>query len=69
MAKKINFNEMTAVELNAKSAELRRELFNLRLQQATSRLEKTHRIRAIRRDIARCETRLSKLRTTVTPAK
>jgi len=69
MAKKINFNEMTAVELNAKSAELRRELFNLRLQQATSRLEKTHRIRALRRDIARCETRLSKLRTTATTAK
>lgn len=61
MAKKINFKEMTAVELNAKGSELRQELFNLRLQQATARLEKPHRIREIRREIARCETRLSQL--------
>ena len=62
MATKINFSEMTAVELHAKGTELRQELFNLRLQQATARLEKPHRIRIIRREIARCETRLSKLR-------
>lgn len=62
MAKKINFQEMTAVELNAKGSELRQELFNLRLQQATARLEKPHRMRIIRREIARCETRLSQLR-------
>jgi len=62
MAKKNNFQEMTAVELNAKGTELRQELFNLRLQQATARLEKPHRIREIRREIARCETRLSQVR-------
>jgi len=62
MAKKTNFKEMTAVELNAKGTELRQELFNLRLQQATARLEKPHRIREIRREIARCETRLSQVR-------
>lgn len=54
--------ELTAQELAARSGELRRDLFNLRLQQATARLDKPHRIRAIRRDIARCETRLSALR-------
>ncbi|KAB2668780.1 MAG: 50S ribosomal protein L29 [Verrucomicrobia bacterium] len=55
------FKEMTAQELTAKSRELRQELFNLRLQKATARLEKTHRIPIIRRDIARCETRISQL--------
>lgn len=55
------FKEMTAQELAAKGRELRLELFNLRLQQATARLEKPHRIRELRRDIARCETRLSAL--------
>lgn len=60
MPKKTNFKEMTPVELTAKGAELRQELFNLRLQQATARLEKPHRIREIRREIARCETQLSR---------
>jgi large subunit ribosomal protein L29 len=54
--------EMTAEELAAKGREMRQELFNLRLQQATARLEKPHRIRELRRDIARCETRLSSLK-------
>jgi large subunit ribosomal protein L29 len=59
MPKKINFKEMTPVELTTKGSELRQEMFNLRLQQATARLEKPHRIREIRREIARCETQLS----------
>lgn len=59
MPKTTNFKEMTSVELTAKGAELRQELFNLRLQKATARLEKPHRIREIRREIARCETQLS----------
>lgn len=60
MAKNL-LNEMTAEELAAKGRELRQELFHLRLQQATARLEKPHRIREIRREIARCETRMSGL--------
>jgi len=59
MAKKMAFKDMTAVELAAKSRELRQELFNLRLQKTSARLEKPHRIRLLRRDIARCETQLS----------
>lgn len=54
--------ELTAVELTAKGRDLRQELFNLRLQQSTARLEKPHRISILRRDIARCETRLSEIR-------
>jgi large subunit ribosomal protein L29 len=51
-------NDLTATELAAKGRELRKELFNLRLQKAAARLEKPHRIREIRREIARCETRI-----------
>jgi large subunit ribosomal protein L29 len=54
--------DMTVTELVAKSRDLRQELFNLRLQQATSQLEKPHRITELRKDIARVETRISSLR-------
>jgi len=58
---KSNFNDMPAAEIGAKCRELRQELFNLRLQQATARLEKPHRIRDIRREVARGETQMSQL--------
>jgi len=54
--------DMTLVELQAKGRDLRQELFNLRLQQASSQLEKPARLRTLRRDIARLETRMSQLR-------
>jgi large subunit ribosomal protein L29 len=54
--------DMTVVELTAKSRDLRQEMFNLRLQQASAQLEKPSRLRVLRRDIARCETRISQLR-------
>lgn len=60
--KKINFKDMTAAELAAKGRDLRQELFNLRLQQASSQLEKPSRMRILRKDIARIETQLSALR-------
>jgi large subunit ribosomal protein L29 len=41
---------------------MRQELFNLRLQQASSQLEKPSRMRELRKDIARVETQLSVLR-------
>ena len=65
------FLDLTETELVAKSRELRQELFNLRLQKATARLEKPHRLREIRRDIARCETRLTQVKqtTNATPSK
>ena len=53
---------MTLVELTAKSRDLRQEMFNLRLQQASAQLEKPARLRTLRRDIARVETRMSQLR-------
>jgi large subunit ribosomal protein L29 len=54
--------DMTEVEAAAKSRDLRQEMFNLRLQQASATLEKPARLRTLRRDIARLETRASQLR-------
>jgi large subunit ribosomal protein L29 len=45
--------EGTLEELEKKEQDLRRELFNLRFQQATGEIENPMRIRAIRKDIAR----------------
>jgi large subunit ribosomal protein L29 len=56
--------DMTLTELKAKSRDLRQEMFNLRLQQSSSQLEKPARLRLLRKDIARVETRISQLRTT-----
>ena len=54
--------DLTAVELAAKSRDLRQELFNLHLQKASAQLEKPARLRTLRRDIARVETRIAQLR-------
>ncbi|HWI57413.1 MAG TPA: 50S ribosomal protein L29 [Bacillota bacterium] len=54
--------DMTATELTAKARDLRQEMFNLRLQQASGQLEKPARLRTLRRDVARLETQLSALR-------
>jgi large subunit ribosomal protein L29 len=54
--------DMTVTELTAKGRDLRQEMFNLRLQQASSQLEKPARLRILRKDIARIETRISQLR-------
>src|SRR5687767_11791995 len=65
---KNSFNDMTAQELSAKGRDLRHEMFNLRLQQASAQLEKPARIRELRKDIARIETQLSTLRNKATNA-
>ncbi len=54
--------DATLVELAAMSRDLRQEKFNLRLQQASSQLEKPARLRHLRKDIARVETRITQLR-------
>jgi large subunit ribosomal protein L29 len=54
--------DMTSDELAAKGRDLRQEMFNLRLQQASAQLEKPARLRTLRKDIARVETQLSALR-------
>lgn len=54
--------DATLVELSALSRDMRHEMFNLRLQQASAQLEKPARLRTLRKDIARVETRISELR-------
>jgi large subunit ribosomal protein L29 len=46
----------TPDQLNDDLASLKKEQFNLRFQKATGQLEKTARVREIRRDIARIKT-------------
>jgi large subunit ribosomal protein L29 len=60
---------MKASDLRSKSAseisdeliELRREQFNLRMQQATGQLARNHEHRRVRKDIARVKTVLAEL--------
>ncbi|WP_421850052.1 50S ribosomal protein L29 [Oricola sp.] len=47
---------MTADQLADELAKLKKEQFNLRFQKATGQLEKTSRVREVRRDIARIKT-------------
>jgi large subunit ribosomal protein L29 len=54
--------DMTLTELLAKGRDMRQEIFNLRLQQASGQLEKPARLRTLRRDIARIETQITVLR-------
>ena len=48
--------EFSDAELTAKVVELQREKLNLKIQSRTGQLEKTARVRQVRRDIARCLT-------------
>jgi large subunit ribosomal protein L29 len=54
--------DASLVELGALSRDLHHEKFQLRLQQASAQLEKPARLRTLRKDIARVETRISQLR-------
>jgi large subunit ribosomal protein L29 len=47
---------LTPDQLAEQLLNLKKEQFNLRFQAATSQLEKTHRVQAVRRDIARIKT-------------
>ena len=47
---------MTADQLGDQLASLKKEQFNLRFQKATGQLEKTARVKEVRRDIARIKT-------------
>jgi large subunit ribosomal protein L29 len=56
------FRAKSADELADQVAKLKKEQFNLRFQRANGQLEKTNRIRAVRKDIARIETILAEQR-------
>ncbi|MGN6149273.1 MAG: 50S ribosomal protein L29 [Rhizomicrobium sp.] len=61
-AKKSAGGAQTADELGDELAKLKKEQFNLRFQRANGQLEKTNRIRQVRRSIARIETKLTEQR-------
>ena len=48
--------ELTMEEINHKLDDLTEELFNLRFQKAKSLLENKHRIRMVKKDVARLKT-------------
>jgi large subunit ribosomal protein L29 len=47
---------MSPDQLSEQLINLKKEQFNLRFQQATGQLEKTHRVDQVRKDIARIKT-------------
>ena len=49
-------NTQSAAELKLQLVEAKKELFNLRFQNATNQLENTSRIKEVRRNIARIQT-------------
>ena len=48
--------KMSAAELNTKLADLKKDLFQLRLQHATNQLENPVKIAEVKKDIARVKT-------------
>ena len=53
---------MSMAELNDELVAAKKELFNLRFQNATKQLDNTSRIKEVRRNIARIQTAMSKER-------
>lgn len=51
--------QMSSAELDSQISELLREKLNLKIQSRTGQLEKTARVRQVRRDIARIKTEMA----------
>ena len=54
-----NLKTKSAAELNEELVAAKKELFNLRFQNATNQLDNTSRIKEVRRNIARIQTLLT----------
>ena len=54
-----DLNQKTAAELSEDLVTAKKELFNLRFQNATNQLDNTARIREVRKNIARIQTALT----------
>ena len=57
--------KMSATELETKLVELKKDLFNLRLQHATNQLDNPMQIAAVKKDIARIKTIIREKETNV----
>jgi large subunit ribosomal protein L29 len=51
-----DLRDLSSDELQTKAADLKKEMFNLRVQQAMGQIENPMRIRILRRDIAKTKT-------------
>ena len=51
-----DLRNLSEAELDVRTRELEEELFMLQLRRATSQLENPMKLRAVRRDLARCRT-------------
>ncbi len=51
-----DLRDLSSEELLAKTADLKKELFNLKVQQAMGQIENPMRLRLLRRDIAKTKT-------------
>ena len=54
--KAADIRAMTSDQIDDELAKLKKEQFNLRFQKATGQMEKSARVRQVRRDIARIKT-------------
>lgn len=53
MLKMSEVSKMDTASINVKVSELRKELFDLKLQKSTTNVEKPHLLKTIKKDIAR----------------
>jgi len=51
-----DLRDLSSEELQAKAVDLKKEMFNLRVQQAMGQIENPMRLRALRKDIAKAKT-------------
>lgn len=56
MIKANELRNMTVDEIAQKVEALKKDLFNMRTEAKAGRIEKPHKMRDVRKDIARCET-------------
>ena len=58
----IDLRKMSDTELGEELLKLRREQFNLRMQQATGQMARSDQFRKVRKDIARLKTVMTKMK-------
>lgn len=61
VVKTSEIRKMSTEDINKKIVELKAELFDLRMKQATGNLEKPHKLNSLRKDIARLKTVLNEI--------
>ena len=65
MMKAKELREMTTAELESKLADLKKDLFFLRMQHATNQLDNPLKINVVKKDIARIKTVICEKETTI----